>query len=65
MRVSAKWLRSTGVAREFGGVKAVFRKDVMVKWLQQHNETPEKFERACQNFMRSCAAYWCVMQPVL
>lgn len=57
-------MTTAGVAREFGGVKAVFRKDVMVKWLHQHNETPEKWERAQRNFMRSCAAY-CVATYVL
>ncbi len=57
-------MTTAGIAREFGGAKAVLQKDVMLKWLRENNEKPEVFIRAQQNFMRSCAAY-CVATYVL
>jgi phosphatidylinositol kinase/protein kinase (PI-3 family) len=50
-------MTTAGIAREFGGAKAVLQKDVMLKWLKENNEKPENFVQAQNNFMRSCAAY--------
>ncbi len=57
-------MTTAGIAREFGGAKAVLQKDVMLKWLKENNEKPEAFVQAQSNFMRSCAAY-CVATYVL
>ena len=55
---------TAGIARDFGGAKAVLQKETMFKWLMQNNEKAEDFQRAQRNFMKSCAAY-CVATYVL
>jgi phosphatidylinositol-4,5-bisphosphate 3-kinase len=42
---------------ELGGVRAVYSKDTLVKWLKKHNPTEQQYRRCVQNFILSCAGY--------
>jgi len=40
-----------------GGVTGSFEQDILMAWLQKHNQSPLEFEAAVNNFTRSCAGY--------
>eukprot|EP00727_Mastigamoeba_balamuthi_P009991 m51a1_g5614 putative phosphatidylinositol- -diphosphate 3-kinase (1334) ;mRNA; f:729197-733986 len=52
------------INRQHGGTSAVFRQDVISKWLHAKIPDKDEFEKAVNNFALSCAAY-CVATYVL
>jgi len=53
-----------GILRDFGGTYGAFKMTPLRDFLVKYNETPEKFQAANENFVRSCAGY-CVATYVL
>eukprot|EP00051_Salpingoeca_urceolata_P008583 m.107159 g.107159 ORF g.107159 m.107159 type:complete len:1015 (-) comp15835_c0_seq1:121-3165(-) len=58
-------MQSETIAGIQGGVKNVlFTDDALLKWLKSKNPSPENLQKACDNFLMSCAGY-CVATYVL
>ena len=55
---------TAAINKEAGGAKKVLSENTLKKWLAKHNESEAAWEKARDNFIRSCAAY-CVATYVL
>ena len=45
------------IQRMMGGRTGAFKEDVIAQFLQRHNASPAEYEKARDNFIRSCAGY--------
>jgi len=52
------------IQKSAGGVAGAFKQTPLANWLKENNPTPESYELAVDNFIRSCAGY-CVATYVL
>lgn len=55
---------TANINKYYGGTKAVFQKDTLVKWIREMNPIDSEFQQAQHRFMLSCAGY-CVATYVL
>lgn len=55
---------TSDISKAAGGSYQCFMEDPMDKWLRKHNPEPEAYQKAVNNFIRSCAGY-CVATCVL
>jgi len=55
---------SSNISMAAGGGFACFKEEPLANWLREHNPSEAQYERAVDNFIRSCAGY-CVATCVL